>query len=675
MLKAYYYFLQFRLDVVVLALLTAGTCLYLARRARKRGVTFQKRAFFLAAMVTVSGGLIAEWVAQNRIEGMKELFGGFGPTYASELSRAGHELITLETKTDDPHYLELIETEKRWLKANPIVADIYTFRKDKEGRLRLIVDSETDYDRDGKYEGEREQRTPIGEIYEEATPKFFRALEGETIFEAQFMPDRWGIWVSSFAPIYDKNGRVEAAVGIDYPAQSWLAEIGRVRLMCLSIALVLNLILLTSSTLISYLSAEIEERKQTQVQLERARESAFQASTAKSEFLAITGHEVRTPLNAILGFAAILSDTKLDATQRRYLETMTHAGGSLLDLLNSILDYTSIESGKLRLECVPWTPAILIHEVIQTMSAQATQKGLSLHFENNLPGNLTLNGDLTRIRQILMNLMSNAVKFTGSGSVTARAAWSASAMVPDRGRIEISIIDTGLGIRPEKIPHLFDAFSQSDSATTRVKDGATGLGLAICKRLADMMDGDITVKSVPGHGSEFTVAFNCNVLTPADADAAITSRGATRAPAPLFSGKALLVDDQRLNRELLKVMMRRCGLESDLAASGQEAIDLAAKNSYTIIFTDIEMPEMDGFSTAENIRKNEPAGKRIPIVAISALTAKGTRERCLASGMDDYMTKPVYLPALQSTLGALLSTTVISAQPVEKGSAPVVSPV
>jgi len=656
MLEAYYYFLRYRLDFVLLALVVAGSCLWIWRNMRSRGPQFRipLRAFVIAGGIVLAGGVLAEWAAENQMASLAKTFSGFGPTYASEMTQRGHEFITLDTPADDPRYLELIELEKRWLRVNPIIADVYTFRKDKDGKLRLIVDSETDYDHNGKFEGDREQRTPIGEVYEEATPGFFRALEGEIVFDTEFMSDRWGIWVSSFCPLYSKDGHVEAAVGIDYPAKSWLNEIGSVRAVCLGIALVLDIILLTSSTFISFLSTEIEERKQAQVRLEQARESALESSAAKSEFLAVTSHEVRTPLAAIMGFASILADTKLDATQRRYLDTMNHAGERLLDLLNSILDFTNIESGRLELERVPWSPAIMIHEVMESLSALAIQRTLTLNFDNFLPSNLTLSGDANRIRQILMNLTNNALKYTVTGGVTVRATWTPDQANPDSGKMAIGVIDTGPGIRPEKIPDLFKAFAQADASTTRTQSG-TGLGLAISKRLADMMNGALTVTSAPGKGAEFTLSLTCKVT--AQTAPVSTSKRPSVAPVPVYSARALVVDDQRLNRELLKVMLRRCGIEADLAASGPEAIDLAARNPYAIIFTDLEMPDMDGFTTAIRIRAAESPGKRVPIVAISALTSKGTRERCIAAGMDDYITKPVYLPALHSSLAALLPQT------------------
>ena len=663
MLTAYYYLVTYRLDLVFTALLAIagglGAQWYIRRRSGRPQVLSVYTWLVVGALI-LTGGLTAEWTARNQIEKLQSMFSGFGPTYAQELAAKGHEYITLETAPNDPRYLELIALEMRWLKNNPTVADIYTFRRDTQGRLRLIVDSETDYDHDGVYDEDREKRTPIGEIYEEATPKFFSALDGHPEFESTIMTDRWGIWVSAFYPIYDHRGQVEAAVGIDFPAETWLDTIGTFRTASLLVTLVLIAIVLTSSTLIALMRDEIGERKAALVRLEQARESALEASAAKSEFLAITSHEVRTPLSAILGFATILADTPLDPTQRRYLDTMNQAGQRLMDLLNGILDFTRIESGKLELEQLPWAPALLIHEVMGAMSARAQQTGVPLYFENRLPGNLTLKGDTTRVRQILLNLLSNALKFTAEGRITIRADWTPPLAQAVTGEMVISVIDTGRGIPADKIAHLFKAFAQVDASTTRLH-GGSGLGLAISKRLADMMGGSLTVQSTLSHGSEFRLALHCTVVPVAIASGNKGKSGSI--PAASYTGRALVVDDERLNRELLRVMLRRCGLEADLAASGPEAITLASRTTYTIILTDLEMPDMDGFTTAARIRTGEAAGTRVPIVAVSALTAKGTRERCIDSGMDDYLTKPVYLPALYSTLEALLPKNGAGAKP------------
>ena len=411
----------------------------------------------------------------------------------------------------------------------------------------------------------------------------------------------------------------------------------------------LNIILLTSSTLNAFLAAEIEERRHIQGLLEQASDSAVSASAAKSEFVALMSHEVRTPLSAILGFASLLTDTSLDPTQRRHVDTINRAGANLIELLNDILDYTRVESGKLKLECIGWTPALLVHSVMELMTARAQEKALQLNFDNNLPEALTLYGDPTRIRQIVLNLVANAVKFTAQGSVTVKADWTPSPDRPDHGELLLAIIDTGIGIPADKIPQLFQAFTQADSSTTR-HHGGTGLGLAICKRLSDMMDGKLGLQSTPGVGTTFTFRHvtECVAAVAPGAHPTVTA-----APFPVWNS-VLVVDDVRLNRELLKVMLRRIGLAADLASGGPEAVQLAAQNRYAIIFTDLEMPDMDGFAATRLIRAQEPAGQRTPIVAVCALTAVGTRERCLAAGMDDYLMKPIYLPALKSLVEALL---------------------
>jgi len=652
MLKAHYYFLLYRADLTLVLLLVAGACLWIHRQIRRRGPQYRlpRTAFLAAGVIVLAGGLIAEWAAQARVKELEKLFAGFGPTYATELRHLGHDQVNLDTKADDPRYLEIIEREKIWLAVNPIIADVYTFRQDAAGKIRLIVDSETDYDHSGKIDNEREERTAIGEVYEDATPKFYRALKGETVFESEIMPDRWGIWVSSFTPIFDRNGRVEAAVGIDYPAAAWLNAIGGTRAMCLGITLVLVVIVLTSGTFISFLAAEIEERKETQTRLEQASESAFNASAAKSEFLALMSHEVRTPLSAILGFARILADTDLNPKQRRYVDTINRAGSTLMDLLTAVLDYTKFESGKLTLERLPWAPALLVHEVMQLMTLPAGEKNLLLNFENNLPGDLTLYGDPTRLRQILINLVSNAVKFTAQGHVTVRAEWTPAAARPDQGTLTLSVIDTGVGIAAEKIPLLFQAFARADASTTR-HHGGTSLGLAICKRLSDLMNGRLNVASTVNKGSVFTFTLACDSIQACSLE---HRPDAGLAASMAVWTRALVVDDTKLNRELLKVMLRRLGLEADVATGGPEALQLAGVNRYAIIFTDLEMPDMDGFATARALRAQEPAGRHTPIVAVSARTVSGTREKCIAAGMDDYLTKPVYLPALKSTIEAMV---------------------
>jgi len=649
MLSALNSILSYRLDLLLLTLLVLTGAGLAHRHLRQRtGRGLSRRSWWLCVGLLLAGSLSAEWAVKLRSEQLERSLGAMGPTYAVELASLGHADIGPETGPYDPIYLQIIEAQKLWLRANPLIADLYTFRRDADGNIRLIADSETDYDHNSRFEGTREQRTALGEIYAEATPKFHAALDGKPQFESAIIPDRWGFWVSSFTPIYDRNGRVEAAVGIDFPAEGWLWALVGVRAAVLAVTLVVAIILLVSATFIARLSAEIVRREAIQARLEQASESAFAASAAKSEFLALMSHEVRTPLSAILGFANILSDTALAPAQRRYVDTINRAGANLLDLLNHILDYTKAESGKMTLEHIAWAPALTIHEVMELMTARAAEKNLPLNFDNQLPGNLTLLGDPVRIRQVVLNLVNNAVKFTESGSVGVRAGWQGAG---PRGRLLIEVADTGPGIPADRLPLLFQAFSQADASTTR-RHGGTGLGLAICRRLVDMMNGRLDVQSEIGRGSVFTFTLECATAEAAGA-ALFHADGETPPPLPLWN-RALVVDDTKLNRELLKVMLRRLGLDADVAASGPEAVQLAGLNRYAIVFMDLEMPDMDGFATANRIRAQETPDHRVPIVAVSALTASGTREKCLAAGMDDYLVKPVYLPALRSTIEATL---------------------
>jgi len=656
MTDLYYHLLNWRIDVVALALcvaLVAWLCVKRTARYRE-ALRLPVWLWLAAAALIAAAALAAEWIQRERTDELVNIFSGFGPTYAKELQIQGHSSITLETPPDDPIYLQLIAAERAWLEANPLIADVYTFRQDATGRLRLIVDSETDYDRNGRIAGEREKRTPIGEVYAEATKKFYRALKGSRVFESDITADRWGVWVSSFTPIYDDKGRVEAAVGIDYPATTWISTIAAARGPALVASFILITVVLVTATSVTLLGAEVAERRAAQSRLEAARESALMASAAKSEFIAVTSHEVRTPLTAIMGFAEMLAETPLDDQQRRYVETINTAGQSLVALVNDILDFTKIENGKIDLVSLPWSPALLVHEVIDLMAPRAAAKGLLLNFDRKLAGKLQLVGDANRVRQVLLNLLANAVKFTHVGSVTVHAAWTPAPSAPDRGSLLLRVTDTGPGIPPEKLPRLFQVFSQIDPSPAAQQAGS-GLGLAICKRLTELMGGQITVASTPGEGSSFTVTLDCASVVPETPAQAEANAAESPDTAPIaVNAHALVIDDNRLNRELMKLILRGQGLEVDLAPNGAEGLGLAVLTDYDVIFMDIDMPGVDGYKTTEQIRALEPAGRRVPIIAVTALTAKGTRELCLRAGMDDYLTKPVYLPALRSALSGAL---------------------
>ena len=647
--------LQYRIDGLLFAVLLLFG-LWLCRSAvhhRNPESRLPGHTLGFIFLAIVAGLALAEWAGAARRQQLQRTFSSLGTTYALELQKLGHARIQTSTSPDDPAYLALIEAQKNWLRVNPLVSDIYTFRRHDDRRVAFIVDSETDYDRDGMFDDAREQRTPLGEVYEETTPDFLEVFEGRASFDSTLQSDRWGVWVSSLTPIYDERSQVEAGVGIDFPASSWVVAILTNRLLAFVAMLLLAAVYLSREVLITLIRAEVDRRKLAEEDLQRAVSAAEHANHTKGEFLAVMSHEIRTPLTAVLGFASVLSETKLDPTQRRYVETIISAGDRLVGMLNDVLDLSKIEEGRLVLDSFTWSPAILLNEVVDLLTPAAMEKGLRLRCDQLFSDALTVEGDPARVRQILINLASNAIKFTDHGEVVVRGQWIPAATPGAPGKLVLEVQDTGIGISSDKLPTLFNQFGQPPGQPRRTL--GRGLGLAICKRLVDLMRGTIVVESVFGHGSHFICTLPCAAVASAPETAGPHASHASNGSTPPMRGRALVIDDHVVNRELLKIMLRRQGYLADLAASGQEGVALATSGSYSIIFMDLEMPGMDGFAATTKIRAEETPGRRVPIVAVTATTAKGTREKCLAAGMDEYLTKPVYLPALKSTLEAMTS--------------------
>jgi two-component system, sensor histidine kinase len=653
------FILQYRLDCAAFAAV-AFFALLLCRSTvqhRRPGTRISTHAWWFIAATVATVGLIAEWAGRSRQDSLRQAIGSLGTTYALELQKLGHARITPTTSPDDPAYLALIEAQKNWLRVNPFIFDIYTFRKHDAARVAFIVDSETDYNRDGMFYGAREERTAIGEIYPETTSHFLNALDGQASFDLTFQADRWGVWVSSLTPVYDENGKVEAGVGIDFPASSWVIATVTNRALVYALGLVFIAIFLSREALVTLIRAEIKQREAAEQELHRAVVAAETANNAKGEFLAVMSHEIRTPLTAVLGFASVLSETKLDSTQHRYVDTIISAGDRLVGMVNDVLDLSKIEEGRLTLDSIAWSPALLINEVVDLLTPAALEKDLLLRCDQHFGDGLAVHGDPARMRQILVNLLSNAIKFTDRGEVTLRAKWIPSDTDVKQGNLVFDVCDTGIGISSDKLPGLFKQFTQVHGETRRY-NGA-GLGLVICKRVVDLMQGTLTVESMLGHGSHFIVKIPCTALTPVPNPAQPNStpphsgHPPSGSSTPAVRGRALIVDDQAVNRELLKIMLRRQGYITDLASNGEQALAMSTTQSYSIIFMDLEMPGMDGFETTRKIRAATPASPRVPIVAVTATTTKGTREKCIDAGMDEYLTKPVYLPALKSTLTAM----------------------
>ena len=406
---------------------------------------------------------------------------------------------------------------------------------------------------------------------------------------------------------------------------------------------------LTAHTMVSGSIRDVTAHREAQLALHAATRAAAEASRAKGEFLANMSHEIRTPMNGVLGMTELLLDTPLAPAQRQFAETIRSSATALLTLLNDILDFSKIEAGKLNVEHAPFELRRCVDDIGNMLAMQAAAKGLQfrVNIDRSVPEHFL--GDPHRLRQVLVNLCGNAIKFTSRGSVTVEVF--TPGQHGSRTLVTFEVRDTGIGMAPETVERLFQPFTQADASTTR-HFGGTGLGLSIVRRLVDLMEGEVAVSSAPGTGSLFAFTLPLETAAAAPSEPQRFPRlEAFAGLAPIASGAAvLIVEDNEVNREVATRFVERLGCAATAVPDGKAALDLCAQREFSLILMDVQMPVMDGLTATRELRRREASGRRTPIIALTASAMSGELDRCLAAGMDGLLTKPLEVVRLREVL-------------------------
>ncbi len=655
---------SFRLDQIAFAVVGLALLVLVDQCLIKTHSRIRQRWFTLivvtALMVIAQiGTIVVEYGERSHFQ---TILKSFASTFAAEMETLGHHQVETTTHTDDSRYASMIRRQQRWLQRNPAIHDIYSLRL-IDGRVPItIVDSETGFDRNGTCRGDSEMRPMIGAIRATSPAASQTWRTGQPTVTSQPLWGPSGLRVSAFAPIFHPQGGVEGLLGIDYDAGEFVRKILWSRLTALILGyalcgalLIANCIQIIQSNAelrrqmvetIECYAAQLEDRNQ---QLAAACAAAHQANQVKGEFLANMSHEIRTPLNGIIGLTELMLHGELDREHRKQLELVYTSAEALLDVLNDVLDYSKIEAKRLTLSPHPFGIREMMEDTIRLFAPQAHHKNLelSLRVMPNVPTAIV--GDEARIRQVLVNLLGNAVKFTESGEIAV--AVSVIDQSDQEIKLQFSVRDTGIGIPTDKQQLIFEPFHQADSTTSR-KYGGSGLGLTICNSLVSLMGGKMSVISQPGQGATFLFTLACQGVDAAQAAEVDISQ------VTLENVRVLVVDDNATNRLILDEMLQSWRVSSKVLPGGEEVVEefLRADQSgqpYHVILMDAHMPGMSGFELTRRIRQHS-TGQQAKIVMLSSCDLVLQRDERLNENLDAFLCKPIKRSELLETFVQVL---------------------
>jgi signal transduction histidine kinase/CheY-like chemotaxis protein len=594
-----------------------------------------------------------------------------------------HELLKSQAQAGGADHLALLAPLVKFHKATSDIIYVYTAILDEQ-RIYYVLGTDYLY----RVDGDNESPELIMAPHDTWDPTLRRALT-EHVVAVNEEPVKEAVrsYMSAYAPFYDSQGRFVGVIGVDMWVRDFDMRVAAIRRAGISAFAAVAMLSLLAGFVVFRLSRTAsrarrrdrlvqarlaEAKQQAEVQAQRAEA----ASKAKSDFLAMMSHEIRTPMNGVLGFVHLLLDTPLTVEQREFAQMVQRSGDALLIIINDVLDYSKIEAGRMSVEQIDVDLRSVCNEVrkILQSAVSARELDISLCYDAALPG--MIKGDPVRIRQVLLNLAGNAVKFTERGAVRIEVSRC------DAAQVKISVVDSGIGITEEQMQRMFSRFTQADSSTTR-RYGGTGLGLAISKTLVELMGGSIGVQSIAGQGSTFwfTLPLGAAATAPqamappaipvltavveppaqADTPSVIATPPEAPPPAPAVAAepsaaRLLLVEDNFVNQRVAVYMLNKLGFQVEVANNGREALAKLSKTNYELVLMDCQMPEMDGFEATRAIRDRSSAvlDHDVPVVAMTANAFPEDRSRALAAGMNDFLAKPVDRAVLAATLGKWL---------------------